>query len=130
METQCFAGASILLKKSTFQSISLQDECWMDLNNYPLGEDLVFSYILYRYGYKVLFHSNCGIIHLDAQSGHESNRDEHYRKAQYIRYIIWLRCVFQPDHFMGKIIDIMAFYSRWAFRYLLAVISLISGWNS
>lgn len=130
METQCFAGACILLKKTVFQSITLQDENWMDMFKYPLGEDLVFAYKLFRYGYTVLIHSNCGITHQDAQTSHEIDRYKGYKDNCTIRHLIWYRCIFQPDSKFTRIADISSYYSRWGFRYVVAVLSRIFGRNN
>ena len=129
METQCFAGACILVRKSVFQSISLQDEYWMDQSGYPLGEDLVFAYKLHSYGYRVLVHSNCGILHQDAQSSHERDKYKDYYLACYIRYLIWHRAIYQPSGALGRVMAMLGFYLRWLFRYVLSLLSHLSGRN-
>lgn len=130
METQCFAGACILLKKSTFKAVSLQDEVWMDMTGYPLGEDLLFAYKLYRYGFRVLVHSCCGIVHQDAQSSHESDKRQDYLKSGIIRYLIWHRAIYSTSRsLVEKIRASFGFYSRWVFRFFLSAISFCLGRN-
>lgn len=130
METQCFAGACVLLKKKVFLSISLQNEIWMDMFKYPLGEDLVFAYKLYRYGYRVLIHSNCGITHQDAQTSHETDSYKGYKDNCTIRHLIWYRSIFQPDTKLKKVVDIASYYARWGFRYMVAILSRLFGRNN
>ena len=127
METQCFAGAAILLPLAVFRSLSLQDECWMDRSGYPLGEDLVFAYKLHRYGYRVLVHSRCGIVHRDAQTSHPEDRHEDYYQSCFIRYLIWYRAVFQPSGHWGRLWARIRFALRWSFRYCLALLSRLAG---
>lgn len=129
MQTQCFAGACVLLPKTVFQAVFLQDETWMDRSGYPLGEDLVFAYKLHRYGYRVLVHSRCGVVHQDAMSGHVRDKHEDYFLAWYIRYLIWCRCVRQPSGVAGRFLATIAFYARWTFRYSLALLSYLTGRN-
>lgn len=129
METQCFAGACILLKKSVFLSVRLQDEVWMDQSGYPLGEDMVFAYKLHRYGYDVLVHSDCGITHQDAQTSHLRDKYMDYYLSCYVRCLIWHRAIFEPAGKAGKIVCRMAFLSRWLFRYMLAVLARWTGRN-
>ena len=129
METQCFAGGCILLKKTDFLSISLQDENWMDINGYPLGEDLVFAYKLHCSGFKVLVHSGSGISHQDAGSSHETDRDADYEKSLFMRYAIWYRCLYSPAGLLGKPLCLTAFYGRWLFRYAVSLASWALGRN-
>ena len=97
---------------------------------YSDGEDLVFAYKLFRYGYTVLIHSNCGITHQDAQTSHETNRDKGYKDNCTIRHLIWYRCIFQPDTKFRRFADISSYYSRWGFSYVVAVLSKILGRNN
>lgn len=129
METQCFSGACILAKKSALLDVSFQDERWMDLCRYTLNDDQLLAYKLYRYGYKVLMHSDTGIEHLDAQTGHETDKFKEFYAAQFLQYVIWFRSVYEPDSVVEKVLDILCFYCRWGFRFVLAVLSHVLGKN-
>ena len=129
METQCFPGGCVLIRKEALLAVRLADECWMDQCRYTLGDDQLLAYKLYRYGYKVLIHSNVGIIHLDAQSGHETDKYKDFKESQFLQYIIWYRSIYQPDTWFGRRLDSLCFYSRWCFRYAIAILSHLLGRN-
>ena len=111
-------------------SVSFHDERWMDQCRYALFDDQLLAYKLFRCGYKILVHSCCGVEHLDAGTGHVPDKNEALADAQFLHYVIWHRSIFEPDNSVEKIIDSICFYGRWSFRYILALLSRITGRNS
>ena len=61
LPTQSAAFACTLIKKSAYQAIHFEDERWMEDFGFALGDDLLFYYKLYTYGFKVLIHFTAGI---------------------------------------------------------------------
>ena len=119
MRTQSFAGGCILIRRSTFDQIRFHEEIWMDSFRYPLGEDQIFAYKLYRKGFQAAVHFNSGIIHLDAGSSQRGNVDEAFYAARVIRYIIWHRSIYTPDRRIKRIADIVSYYSFWLWLALI-----------
>lgn len=74
------AGACMLIKKSAYQAIHFDDERWMEDFGFTLGEDLLFYYKLYTYGFKVLIHFTAGIKHLDGGTGSKALPKDWIRK--------------------------------------------------
>lgn len=68
MLSQTNAGPCFFCKKEDFLKIHFEEELWLDKQRYPLGEDQVMFYKMYRKGLRVLTSYNNGVIHLDAGS--------------------------------------------------------------
>lgn len=68
MLSQTNAGPCFFCKKEDFLKIHFEEELWLDKQRYPLGEDQVMFYKMYRKGLRVLTSYNNGIVHLDAGS--------------------------------------------------------------
>lgn len=128
MESQSCAGPCILIKKSVNNSLHYEDEIWMDHFPYTSGQDQIFAYKLYRYGYKLCIHYNAGVIHLDAQTGHvkdETLADFNKRK---IKYIEWYRSIYEPAiNKKQKILALVSYYAYWIGLFGLSVLSYIIG---
>lgn len=91
MPTQSSAFTCLLCRKEAYKAIHFEDEKWIDHFKYALGDDQLFFYKLYLYGYNILIHYKCGIIHLDAQSGNNKNYKEAHLNTIILRFIIWWR---------------------------------------
>lgn len=129
MESQSCAGPCILIKKSVNSSLHYEDEVWMDHFPYTSGQDQIFAYKLYRYGYKLCIHYNAGVIHLDARTGHikdEILADFNKRK---IKYIEWYRSIYEPANSLQKVLALMSYYSYWTGLFGLSILSFITGRN-
>ena len=94
LQTQSGAGACALCRKSTYLSIHFEDERWIEQYPYALGEDQLFFYKMFLYGYKVLVSYSAQITHLDAGAGHVRNSSKFSYYFSFLRYIIWRRSVY------------------------------------
>ncbi len=94
MPTQSAAFACLLCHKSAFKNIHYADERWLDQFKYTLGDDQLFFYKLYLYGYRTIIHYDSGIVHLDAKSGNIKQHREAHLNAIIIRFIIWWRTIY------------------------------------
>lgn len=130
MDSQSCAGPCILVKKSVNNNLRYEDELWMDEFPYTSGQDQIFAYKLYRYGYKLCIHYSAGVIHLDTRTGHikdEVKTDFNKRK---IGYIEWYRSIYEPSpNNIQKAIALFSYYSFWFWLMSLAIISFVIGRN-
>ena len=125
MEAQSCAGPCMLVKKSVNNSLSYQDELWLDQFPYTSGQDQIFAYKLYRYGYKLLIHYTTGIIHLDAKTGHIKDEIQADFNKRKIRYIEWFRSVYEPAKRFQRVSAVCSYYGYWLWLLLLAVMSYV-----
>ena len=102
LKSQSAAGACALCKKSVYEKIHFEDERWMDNVRYSLGDDQVFFYKIYKYGFTLLTSYNAKLIHLDAGAGHEKNKSQLAYAAAYFKYLIWHRTIFSENRSIIK----------------------------
>ncbi len=127
MESQSCAGPCMLIKKSVNNSLDYQDELWLDQFPYTSGQDQIFAYKLYRYGYKLCIHYTAGVIHLDCRTGHikdEVLADFNKRK---IKYLEWYRSIYEPGTGMQKFLAVIGYYSYWIWLFGLSLINILPG---
>ena len=129
MEAQSCAGPCMLVKKAVNNSLNYKDENWLDTFPYTSGQDQIFAYKLYRYGYKLLIHYDSGVTHLDAQTGHIKDVIQADFNKRMIRYIEWYRSIYEPSSQIERIYAIISYYTYWTWLYLLAIISKLIGRN-
>ena len=129
MPAQSCAGPCILMKKSVNDALHYRDEIWLDQVPYTSGQDQVFAYKLYRYGYKMLIHYASGVVHLDAQTGHIKDPEKADYNKRLLRYVIWYRTLYEPDKWAGRCLDVLSFYAYWTWLLLLAIFSFCIGRN-
>lgn len=96
--SQSAAGPCFLLKKCVYQAIHFENERWMDPLKYPIGEDLIMSYKIYIFGYRLLVHYTTGIIHLDAGTSRIINPSERYLLTQTVWFVLWYRVFYNLKH--------------------------------
>ncbi|MBQ0164441.1 MAG: hypothetical protein KBS75_04485 [Bacteroidales bacterium] len=128
--SQSAAGACILCKKSAYHAIRFQEERWIDQISFSFGEDLLFSYKLYKHGYKVLISYDAQIIHLDAGSGHEKNKAKMAYASAFCRYLIWHRIIYsvQESH-IDRAICLFYLYVQKFMSLLLSIVIIIVNHN-
>lgn len=130
MSSQSCAGPCILIKKNVNKSLNYNEELWLDSVPYTSGQDQVFAYKLFRYGYKMLIHYQSGVEHLDARTGHIRDEKLADYNKRFLRYIIWFRTIYLPDKGFYRILDILSFYSYWLWLLFLAALSYSMGRNT
>ena len=91
--SQSASGPASLWKKNVFHVLHFEDELWLEQFGFPYGEDVVMFNKLYKNGYRLGMHYNCGVKHLNAQSS--SGGFQRDPKKFYIRsmasLMIWHR---------------------------------------
>jgi GT2 family glycosyltransferase len=130
MESQSCAGPCMLIRKSVNNSLDYQDELWLDQFPYTSGQDQIFAYKLYRYGYKLCIHYSAGVIHLDCKTGHVKDEvlaDFNKRK---IKYLEWYRSIYEPAGKAQKVLATMSYYLYWMWLFGLSLINILPGRRS
>ena len=102
LKSESGAGACALCKKAVYEKIHFEDERWMDNVRYSFGEDQVFFYKIYKYGFSLLTSFNAKLIHLDGSAGHEKSKSQLAFSTAYCRYIIWHRTIFSEKQSIIK----------------------------
>lgn len=92
--SQAAAGACALCKKSAYTAIHFEDERWMDHLGYAYGEDEIFFYKMYLYGFKVMISYNARITHLDASAGRKIDETTLTYTMSLCRYLLWHRLIY------------------------------------
>ena len=127
MESQSCAGPCMLIRKSVNNSLDYQDELWLDQFPYTSGQDQIFAYKLYRYGYKLCIHYSAGVIHLDCKTGHVKDEvlaDFNKRK---IKYLEWYRSIYEPAGKVRKVLATMSYYLYWTWLFGMSLINVLPG---
>lgn len=109
MPSQSGSFNCLLVRKSAYQTIHYEDERWLDRVGYAFGDDQLFYYKLYRYGFKVLVHYASGVRHLDAGTGGRGST----KVAGKTRYLLWWRTQYSCASSSWKRVQcLMAFLLR------------------
>lgn len=91
--SQSASGPASLWKKNVFHDLHLEDELWLEQFGFPFGEDVVMFNKLYKNGYRLGMHYNCGVKHLNAQSsssGFQRNPKKFHTRSM-ASLMIWYR---------------------------------------
>ena len=130
MLSQTNAGPCFFCKKEDFLKIHFEEELWLDKQRYPLGEDQVMFYKMYRKGLRVLTSYNNGIIHLDAGSTMMSEDKTRALIFSDFRFktIFWHRFIWQCEK--SLLLKLWSFLCiGYAFSFALAISLLKSEWH-
>lgn len=124
--SQTNAGPCFLCSKKSFLSIRFEEELWLDRQKYPIGEDQVMYYKMYKSNLKQLTAFTTGIVHLDAGTNRKPEKEKSLIYADFIyKTIFWHRFIYLPEKsVMMRLVDILCI--GYAFTFAL-VISLIKG---
>ena len=66
--SQSAAGPAALWSKKVFRDLHYEDELWIDRFGFSFGDDNLIFNKLFKNGYRLGMHYNCGINHLDGKS--------------------------------------------------------------
>jgi len=97
--SQSAAGPASLWRKQVFQELHVEHELWIDKFGFSYGDDALTFNKLYKNGYRLGVHYNCGIDNLDA--GSSSALFQRAVKKYYTRsmasLMIWHRSCYNLD---------------------------------
>lgn len=125
MLSQTNAGPCFFCKKEDFLKIHFEEELWLDKQRYPLGEDQVMFYKMYRKGLRVLTSYNNGIVHLDAGSTMMSEDKTLALIFSDFRFktIFWHRFIYLPErNILFKFWDICSIVYTLLFTLLISLL--------
>ena len=108
-QSQTNAGACFLCRKGDFEKIHFEDELWMDMLGYPVGEDQVMYYKMHLSNLKQLTSYHTGIIHLDAGDNRNLQKEKMLLYADLrFKILFWYRFLYsQEKNFFMKAWDVM-----------------------
>lgn len=122
MLSQSGAGPCALMKTSIFRQLEFEQERWIEKSRYALGEDQLMFNKIHQGGKRLLVSSDCGAIHLDAQSSRNPEKKDNYYSIQFVRYLLWHRTKFETaSSSMQKFYRTMCFYSAWAWLFCIDI---------
>lgn len=126
-ESQSNAGPCFFCSKENFLKIRFQDEKWLEHCSYPLGEDQVMFYKMFRTGLKQLTVFNTGIEHMDAGTTLMSEDKERALLYSDFRFktIFWYRFIFKPErNIFKKIWCCMSILYAFLFAFMISTLKL------
>ena len=124
--SQTNAGAMFLCKKDFFLDINFQDELWLDESLYPLGEDQVMYYKMYRKGAKILTWYKHGVVHLDGGGNLNPEKEKRLIYSDFrFKAIFWHRFIYLPErNLLLKIWDICCIVYTLLFTLVMSLLKL------
>ena len=118
-ESTTNAGPCFFCKKSDFLKIRYEEELWLDETPYALPDDQVMFYKMHLCGLKILTSFDSGIVHLDAGSTMQGNKEKVLRTI-YSEYrnktIFWHRYLYSRESNF-----LMKGWCRLCFGYMLMI---------
>lgn len=122
MLSQSGAGPCALMKASIFRQLEFEQERWIEKSRYSLGDDQLMFNKIYQGGKRLLVSSDCGAVHLDAQTSHVSEKRDNYYSTQFVRYLLWHRTKFKTATSpFQKFYRIVGFFSAWTWLFCIDI---------
>lgn len=127
--SQTNAGAMFLCKKEDFLKIKFEEELWLDNQKYPLGEDQVMYYKMYKKGLKILTWYGHKVEHLDGGGNLSVEKEQKLIYSDFrFKTIFWHRFIWQCEKgLLLKIWSILCI--GYAFGFALGISLLKGEWN-
>ena len=122
--SQTNAGPCFFCSKKDFLNIHFEEEFWLDKLGYPLGEDQVMFYKMYKKGLKILTSYDSSIVHLDAGSTIMSRDKQKILIYSDFRFktIFWHRFIYLPEeNFLLRIWNIFCLVYTFSFALLISI---------
>lgn len=123
--SQSNAGPCFFCRKSDFQKIHFEEELWLDLTQYAIGDDQVMYYKMYLMGLKQLTLFGSGIEHLDG-GNNLGNKDKELSLIEgdyFFRTVFWHRFLQEPEkNIFRRLRNILAIGYFYGFGYLISTI--------
>lgn len=122
--SQTNAGPCFFCTKKDFLDVHFEEELWLDKLGYPLGEDQVMFYKMYKKGLKVLTSYNSGIEHLDAGTTISKDKQKTLIYADWrFKSIFWHRFIYLPEKsIFYKFLNILCIGYTFFFTIFISII--------
>lgn len=97
--SQSAAGPASLWKKQVLLDLHIEHELWMDRFGFAYGDDGLTFNKLYKNGYRLGVHYNCGVDNLDARSSSAlfQQNDRKFYTRSMASLMIWYRSCYNLD---------------------------------
>ena len=118
-----------MCKKETFLDIHFEDELWMDMLGYPVGEDQVMYYKMHLSNLKQLTSYHTGIIHLDAGDNRNPQKEKMLLYADLrFKILFWYRFLYsQEKNFLLKMWNVLCLTYLLSFALIISLVKC--KWN-
>lgn len=120
--TETFSGPCWMVKKSSLESIRIQDELWMEKMGFPYGEDAVESYKFFLNGFKCGVLYNAGVLNLDAKTssgGYHADVKKFYTRS-FGQFSTWWRMIYKSRS--HRMLSASSFLMKSMWQFVLHVI--------
>ena len=120
--TETFSGPCWMVKKSTLESIRIQDELWMEKMGFPYGEDAVESYKFFLNGFKCGVLYDAGVLNLDAKTssgGYHADVKKFYTRS-FGQFSTWWRMIYKSRN--HQMLSASSFCLKAMWQFVLHVI--------
>lgn len=122
LPSQSCAGACMMISRRAYDAIHFADERWLDRMPYALGDDQLFAYKAYRYGFNPCVVYDSGIVHLDAGSGTRRDPARNHYVSEFVRTLLWYRSIYTAaPSAAGRLAAVAAFAASKAFDIAMAI---------
>ena len=127
--SQSASGPASLWKKNVFHDLHFEDELWLEQLGFPFGEDVVMFNKLYKNGYRLGMHYNCGVKHLNAQSssgGFQRDPKKFYTRSM-ASLMIWHRTCYNLEGIssLKKALAALSFSIKTLWLFLVHIVASI-----
>lgn len=116
-------GSNCFAETQALRGIRFEDELWLEDSGYPLPEDQVMFYKLYKSGVRIAVCRDAYFKHLDAGAASDGNR---YLKTVYAQagnfLIFWYRFIFSEATGFNKITSVVSIVHRLFWESVLNVV--------
>lgn len=127
--TETFSGPCWMVKKSSLESIRIQDELWMEKIGFPYGEDAIESYKFFLNGFKCGVLYDAGVLNLDAKTssgGYHADVKKFYIRS-YGQFATWWRMIYESRD--KRWMSVLAFSMKALWQFFLHIALGVAKFN-
>ena len=121
--SQSAAGPASLWKKQVLLDLHIEHELWMDKFGFAFGDDGLIFNKLYKNGYRLGVHYNCGIANLDAKSSSsafQKNPKKFYTRSM-ASLMVWHRSCYN----LNGVLPLQKFWAACCFSFKVVWLLII-----
>lgn len=106
-------GSNCFAETQALKNIHFEDELWLEESGYPLPEDQVMFYKIYKLGYKIAVCKDTYFRHLNAASTNDGKRYIKMVKAKAGNYLIfWYKFIYNGKTGYDKLLSVLSICHR------------------
>ena len=116
-------GSNCFAETAALRGMRFGDELWLEDSGYPLPEDQVMFYKLYKSGVSIAVCRDAYFRHLDAASTNDGRRYLGVAKAKAGNYLIfWYRFIYLQSRGLPRLWNVLAICHRLFWESLLGIV--------